>query len=436
MKKKLQVRALAALAISKLIKTRQNLTAILPGFLQRIQEKKDQSFLQELCYGVMRYYHKLDYLVDNLLETPLRSKDIDIKVLLMAGLYQAIHLRTPAHAMVSATVEACVDLRKPWAKNLVNAILRKFQRNSEHLLQSIEANFQAFYSHPQWLLDILMQDFPHEWQSICTRNNDYPPMYLRVNRRKIPVDQYLEMLNQANIPATLINGFPDAIKLDTPVDVQKLPGFNHGYVSVQDLAAQLTPCFLDLHPGQKVLDACAAPGGKLAHMLEFESQLNHVVAVENDVFRFEKLVQTLERLQLQATLHRADVLDLHSWWNGEKFDRILLDAPCSAIGVIRRHPDIKFLRNVKDVEIITETQSKLLETLWPLLNTGGKLLYITCSILKDENDNQIKKFITSHKKSNLIIPDAEWGYKTEYGRQILPGQNDMDGFYYACLQKI
>ena len=436
MSKKPQTRALAALAISKLLTRKQTLTVILPDYTIRLQEKKDRAFLQELCYGVVRHYFLLEFILDNLLEKPLKPKDSDIKVLIMSGLYQGIFLGTPAHALVSASVEACDELRKSWAKKLVNAILRKYLRESQQLHTKSKQNPVARYSHPEWLLEFFKQDYPDTWQQICEENNQYPPMFLRVNTREISRDEYLGKLVQKNINAMAAPYSVTGIKLEKPVDIHELPGFDQGMVSVQDLAAQLTPQILDIKPGQRVLDACAAPGGKLAHILEYEPQLEKVVAVENDANRYERLIQTLERLNLEADIKLADTRKTDTWWDGEKFDRILLDAPCSATGVIRRHPDIKLLRTPDEINPVAKLQNELLHTLWPLLITGGKLLYVTCSTLKKENDLQITNFLEHQNNVKVIEINAVWGIKTEFGRQILPGQDNMDGFYYACLQKI
>lgn len=429
-------RAIAALVIQELLSNQQKLSTILPEYLAPLTGKKDRALAQELCYGVMRWYFQLDYLLGLLVDKKIKAKDTDIKALLFIGLYQFIHLRTPPHAVVSATVEACNELDKSWAKSLVNAVLRRYQRESEYLLDNIESNLAAQCSHPEWLLKILQENYPEFWQEIVIANNVYPPMTLRVNFRKTTCEAYLAMLNEAGITAKLTSACtPAGIILDSPVDVDRLPQFRNGFASVQDLAAQLTPQLLDLCPAQRVLDACAAPGGKLAHILEYESGISETVAVEWDRLRFERLHQTLDRLQLHARLIQADARDTAAWWDGVEFDRILLDAPCSATGVIRRHPDIKVLRTPEDIETVTIIQSELLSSLWPLLKTGGKLLYVTCSVLTAENDHQIGKFLDKHTNVRIELINADWGMATCHGRQILPGQNNMDGFYYACLQK-
>jgi len=436
MSSQLGARAIAALVIQKLLGKQQTLSSLLPEYLDRLTRKKDRALAQELCYGVMRWYFQLDFLLGLLIDKKIKTKDNDIKALLLIGLYQFIHLRIPPHAVVSATVEACNELNKTWAKNLVNALLRRYQRESEYLLKKVESNLSAQCSHPKWLLALLQKNYPECWLEIVAANNTYPPMSLRVNTRKVTRENYLVMLNEAGINAKIApNRTTSGIILDCPVDVYKLPEFRSGYVSVQDLAAQLTPELLDLKPGQRVLDACAAPGGKLAHILEYEPDISEAVAVEWDRLRFDKLQQTLDRLQLHAKLIHADARETSAWWNGAEFDRILLDAPCSATGVIRRHPDIKVLRMPEDVEKVMIIQSELLSSIWPLLKPGGKLLYVTCSTLISENDQQIREFLNKHANARNELINADWGIATQHGRQILPGHNNMDGFYYACLQK-
>ena len=432
----MQARAIAALVITGVLTRSLILSSLLPSFSDRLVDPRDQAFTQELCYGVLRWYYRLDYILQFLLTKNLKSKDTDIKALILIGLYQLIFLRTPPHAAVSATVDACNDLYKPWAKKLVNALLRTYQRDSDRLQSLVDKDNTAKYAHPRWLLEYLQQDYPDQWQAISEANNHYPPMFLRVNGRKISCPEYLARLAAANIEAKEIPFSPAGIRLTKAMDVNDLPEFQNGYVSVQDLAAQLASPLLDLKPGQRVLDACAAPGGKLTHILELDPGLIEVVAVENDAVRFERLCQNLDRVQFPATLIQADARATKRWWNGVPFDRILLDAPCSATGVIRRHPNIKVLRQPEDITGITQIQSELLSALWPLLKSGGKLLYVTCSILSPENDNQIRTFTAKHPDARLTMIKAEWGLTTACGIQTLPGQFDMDGFYYACLEKI
>ncbi|MEE9551830.1 MAG: 16S rRNA (cytosine(967)-C(5))-methyltransferase RsmB [Gammaproteobacteria bacterium] len=431
----MQARTLATQVLTEILTQGKSLPRLLPSFLEQLPSHRDQAFVQELCYGVLRWYHRLDFILQILLEKDLKPKDTDIKVLILLGLYQLEYLQTPQHAAVSATVEICDELHKSWAKKLVNALLRRYQRESEHLLCRADQNTSARYAHPPWIIDSLRKDFPDQWQTIINNNNCKPPMFLRVNSRQTNRSDYLTKLETANIKAEATTLNEAGIKLGKPVGVDHLPKFHEGHVSVQDLAAQLSFSLLDLKPGQRVLDACAAPGGKLAHILEQVPKLEKVVAVESDKNRFERLQQTLDRLQLAATIHNADVRSTDQWWDGIHFDRILLDAPCSASGIIRRHPDIKILKRPEDIKGSTQMQSELLAALWPLLKSGGKLLYATCSVLTAENDKQINTFTTKHQDAKPIINHTAWGQVTTFGRQILPGDNDMDGFYYASLEK-
>ena len=344
-------------------------------------------------------------------------------------------MRTPAHAAVSASVESCKELKKSWAKNLVNAVLRRYQREHDKFPELITVNDSAKYEHPIWLIDRLKDEYPQHWQSIIKENNLQPPMSLRVNTRKTDRDSYLKKLQAAGIEAQPSNLNQSGIALTHPVGIEALPDFSEGHVSVQDLAAQLAIPLLEPQAGERILDACSAPGGKLAHLLETMPTLQEAVAIENEPHRFKKLEATLERLGHSATLVQNDARAINDWWDKQLFDRILIDVPCSASGVIRRHPDIKFLRTAEDIQNIAVLQAEILDALWPLLSKGGKLLYITCSVFQAENDEQITAFTNKHNDAHSIPIQAKWGIATKYGRQILPGDNAMDGFYYAQLQK-
>jgi 16S rRNA (cytosine967-C5)-methyltransferase len=431
----MQARAIAALALTEIFTRQLSLSVILPDYLNKASIDKDRPFIQELCYGVLRWFYQLDFVLQAMLEKDLRSKDTDIKILILLGLYQLKFLRTPPHAAVSATVEACADLNKQWAKKLVNALLRRYQEDRDQIEKLFETDLQAKYAHPHWLIESLQEEYPDRWETILQENNSYPPMYLRVNTKLTTRADYMVELKKINIMATETSLIESGIKLSKAMDVEQLPHFNDGHVSVQGLAAQLTYPLLHIQPGQRVLDACAAPGGKLAHILEQAPELDEVVALEQDKKRFERMQHTLSRTQLMATLVCNDAQATDQWWDGKQFDRILLDAPCSATGVIRRHPDIKILRKAKNIAIQTNIQRKLLAALWPLLTRGGKLLYVTCSVLSAENDKCIKVFVNDHLDAQTVMINTEWGQTTEYGRQIVPGENDMDGFYYACLEK-
>ncbi|MGH8119968.1 MAG: 16S rRNA (cytosine(967)-C(5))-methyltransferase RsmB [Gammaproteobacteria bacterium] len=432
----MQARALAAEVLTEILTKRKTITAVLPARLEELSLVQDRAFVQELCYGVMRWYYRFSTVLASMMKRGLKPKHTDIKALIMIGLYQFDFLHVPEHAIVSATVGACDDIHKPWAKKLVNAILRLYQRERISLREQLSEDTGYRHAHPAWLIRELQHDFPQHWLHIIKANNQRPPMFLRINQRLTTRTEYLDKLNQAHIYAEQAPWSTVGIKLAQPVAVEYLPGFPDGLVSVQDLSAQLAAPLLEPHAGQRILDACAAPGGKLAHILESVNDQGDVVAVELVPGRIQKLNQTLERLRLQARVVEADALTPGSWWDGVQFDCILLDAPCSASGVIRRHPDIKFLRVEADLVAATRTQMNLLAALWPLLKAGGKLLYSTCSVLNCENDLQISEFIKTHQDARPDSIQAGWGRSTTFGRQILPGKEDMDGFYYARMEKV
>ncbi len=408
---------------------------LIPIELDNIADQRERAFAQALCYGVLRHYNSLNFILSMLLDKKFKKKDADIRALILIGLYQLDHMRTPAHAAVSATVESCTDLKKHWAKNLVNAILRRYQREHEKFSNLVADNASARYEHPDWLLNKFKDEYPECWQSIIKENNLPPPMSLRVNSRVTDRECYLKKLEAAGIKGQASSLNEDGIVLTHPESVEMLPDFSEGHISVQDLAAQLAIPLLDPKPGERILDACSAPGGKLAHLIEHMPTLEEAVAIEIEPHRFKKLVSTLGRVRLKATLIQNDARATNEWWDNKPFDRMLIDAPCSASGVIRRHPDIKYLRTPENIQNATVLQTEILNALWPLLKKGGKLLYITCSIFKAENDDQIAAFIDKHHDAKAIPIQASWGRATRYGRQILPGENAMDGFYYAQLYK-
>jgi 16S rRNA (cytosine967-C5)-methyltransferase len=388
-----------------------------------------------LCYGVLRYYPRLAYLAAQLLNKPLKRKDLDVQQLILIGLYQLAYLKVPAHAAVAETVAATRLLGKDWATGLVNALLRGFQRGAAPLLAQADTDPVARYAHPAWWLTQLQSDWPAHWQDILAANNQRPPMTLRVNARHGSRDDYAARLQAAGIIAQPVAQAPQALTLENPVDVAQLPGFGEGAVSVQDAAPQLAAPLLELAPGQRVLDACAAPGGKTAHLLETEPSL-HVLALDKDAQRLARVQDTLARLQLAADLCHGDAANPPDWWDGKAFDRILLDAPCSGSGVIRRHPDIKLLRTAQDILTLAQQQRCLLDALWPLLARGGILLYATCSVLMAENQHNLARFLADHTNAREQPIGADWGQAQTPGRQILPGENGMDGFYYARLMKL
>ena len=424
-------RLIAARVLSRVLQDGQSLTATLESALQTVESGKDRAFVQALCYGVCRTYHRLDFILSELLDKPL--KDMDVKSLAFTGLYQLKYMRVKPHAAVSETVLAA--RKKPWAKALINALLRRYLREQDNLEQIADTVQVAAVSHPDWLIKQIEQDWPQQAQQIFLENNQQPPMALRVNLTRSSTDEYLQQLRGLGIEAEAVSFCPSAIILDKPVAVDLLPGFAGGLVSVQDTAAQLAAGLLDVQAGHRVLDVCAAPGGKAAHILEHQPQLKECVAVDVDASRMQRVSDTLQRLKLSATLVVGDAAKPDDWWDGQLFDRILLDAPCSALGVIRRHPDIKLLRRAEDIKPLQVLQKNILHAVWPLLAPGGIMLYATCSILKQENEQQIDAFLVEHPDAVELPIDAAWGIAGCRGRQIMTGESTMDGFYYARLGK-
>ena len=349
--------------------------------------------------------------------------------LLRLGLFQLQWLRVPDHAAVSATVDAAEQLGVGRAKGLINAVLRRFLRERNELDQRMLEVPSAVTSHPDWLLAVFKSDWPAQWQSIVDANNELPPMWLRVNGRRIACADYLKLLVAADIATAPADPGGSAIQLLEPQPASSLPGFEDGLVSVQDAAAQLAAGYLALGPGLRVLDACAAPGGKSAHILEFCPELTEVTVLDRDAERLVTLREAFARLGHDGTIIDGDATLPSVWWDGRPFDRILLDAPCSALGVVRRHPDIKILRRPGDIATICVTQRQLLHSLWPLLAPGGRLLYTVCTVTKQEACGQISGFLDETPDAELAGPGAGKGC------QILPGEANMDGFYYACIDK-
>jgi 16S rRNA (cytosine967-C5)-methyltransferase len=399
------------------------------------KQKSDAALIQEMAYGVLRWFHQLDAIASVFIDRPLKEKDRDIHLLFLIGLYQLRHMRVARHAAVTETVEAATALKKIWAKNFLNACLRSYLREEGRAQAAVAASPSARFSHPAWLIEEIRRDWPDSWEAMLTANNERPPMVLRVNRRRQTRDQYLARLAQAGIAAKTMPLTDTAVLLDTPVAVSELPGFIQGDVSVQDAAAQFAAALLDAQPGERVLDACAAPGGKTGHLLEHTPGLDKLVALDQEPARVAMIEDNLARLGLGAMIITGDAANPANWWDGRPFDRILADVPCSATGVIRRHPDIKLRRRPEDLPKLVTTQACLLEGLWPLLKPGGKLLYVTCSILAVENEKQLSAFLVRHPEAREVILPMSAGRARAVGRQILPGEAGMDGFYYACIRK-
>lgn len=388
---------------------------------------------KEICFGFCRHYFRLEAIADCLMDK--RPKAIEVWIAVLIGLYQLHYMHQPDYAVVKETVALLEKIKKSWAKGLVNAVLRNFCRQQQEILVRLENKSEYLYGQPQWLLKRLKSDWPNDWQSIAAANDAHPPMTLRVNLRKNSVLDYLSALNKAGLAAHAHPVAPEGITLVEPCDVHSLPGFAEGSISVQDGAAQLAVSLLALKPGLRLLDACCAPGGKTCHILESEPNLAACIGLDVDARRLERVKDNLRRLKLEATLVQGDALSPESWWDGQLFDRILVDAPCSATGVIRRHSDIKLLRTDDEISAINKIQKTMLHALWPLLAVGGVMVYATCSVVSDENENQIASFLETHSDCNIVTEERSWGRATGHGQQILPGESGMDGFFYSVLIK-
>lgn len=428
-------RLAATRALAAVLAGRASLGSSLPEQLAKV-DPRDRALAQDLAFGTARWQPRLSLLAEKLLQKPFKAGDRDLEALLLIGLYQLFHTRIPAHAAIGETV-GCVDkLKKSSAKGLLNAVLRRAQREYDSLLPALEHDPAARLAHPRWLQKALKARWPEHWEAIATANNLHPPLILRVNRRQGSRDAYLAELAAAGIEAVPCAFSADGIRLLQPQDVTALPGFAAGRLSVQDEAAQLAAELLELAPGQRVLDACAAPGGKTCHLLEREPGLAEVVALDADAGRLQRVEQNLARLGLTARTLAADGRAVADWWDGTPFQRILLDAPCSATGVIRRHPDIKLTRQASDIAPLVQLQGELLDALWPTLEVGGILVYATCSVLPEENSSNLAAFLARTPGARELDIPATWGLAQPHGRQLLPQPDGHDGFYYCKLIKI
>lgn len=394
---------------------------VLPRRLQQVQTPGERGALQDIVYGSLRQLGRLDAWLDALLERPLT--DPELGWLLRVAIYQLAYTRAPAHAVVHNAVSAAGE---GWRRGLANAVLRNFQRRRAELEKIADERPSARWSHPDWWIARLQADYPDRWQAILEASLLHPPFTLRVNARRGDVAGYLQRLTEAALPAH--QSGPDAITLEKAVAVHSLPGFDAGDVSVQDAGAQWAARLLDAQPGERVLDACAAPGGKTGHILE-RAEVD-LVALDVDGARLARVQENLDRLQLKATLIEGDAAQPDAWWDGRPFDRILADVPCSASGVVRRNPDIKWLRRPEDIAQFAAQQAVMLERLWRLLAPGGTLLYATCSIFHEENDGQVQAFLARHAADAERCPLPE----PLSDGPLLPAA-EHDGFYYALLRK-
>ncbi len=448
-------RAIAA----KVLNTLQSGTSgSLGNLLDDYRDREDFSLIQELCFGTCRWFPALEFLLHKLLSKPLKAKDGDVRWLLLVGLYQLRELSIADYAAINESVEASRSLKKPWAAALVNAVLRNYLRRKDDLENELlSGGSAARHAHPQWLVDAIEKQYGYIAPDIFAGNNVRPPMTLRVNLNKCSREEYQEKLAEIGLLASAGQCADTALILNEPCHVDELFGFRDGWVSVQDEASQLVPSLLELKPGQRVVDACAAPGGKTAAILEREPELASVVAIDSSARRLSRVTENLTRLDMavsspDASSIRSDATvrlvaakaeELDAWWDGAPIDRLLLDAPCSATGVIRRHPDIKVLRTPEDVAHCCESQATLLQSLWPCLAEGGLLLYTTCSVLAEENQNTLENFLNSTYNAKCVRIVADWGVECvaadgrSLGRQLLPTDaKGPDGFFFALLRKI
>lgn len=450
-----QVRAVAAQVLQKVLplgnrkeEPLRALNDLLPTAQERLPEA-ERKLIQEICYGVCRWFTRLDKIASQLLEHPLKARDEDLHALLLIGLYQLFYMRIADHAAISETVEACRQLGKPWSVKLVNGVLRRAQREKSALEAAIPPSEALDTAHPQWLIDALKAAWPEQYRGILQANNQQAPLTLRVNLRRVSREHYMAALRERNIAASLCDLSPSGIRLERSHAVPLLPGYDDGWFSVQDEAAQLAAVLLAPQTGDRVLDACAAPGGKTTHLLELADI--HCVAIDVDAHRCERIKENLERLGLTAEVCAVGLEDyasglLTTATEGDTpsapepepvllFDRILLDVPCSATGIIRRHPDIKWLRRRTDINPLAEHQLLLLQTAFRLLKHGGTLLYATCSVLPQENERVILKFLKETPEACLQPLALNGGLSTPAGRQLFPAVNGHDGFFYARLSR-
>jgi len=428
------VRAEVARVVADVAGHGRSLDRALSASLDQCRDPRDRSLLQAMSYGVIRFYPRLERLLDGLLDRPLKPRELSLKCLMMSGLYQISSMKVPDHAAVSATVSAADAIGRPRARPLVNAVLRRYLREKAAMDVAVTGSPEGRWAHPAWMVDRVASAWPDAWESVLEENNREPPMWLRVNKSKTGRDEWLR--RHAPEGATAGGYAPESILLDTPCNLESIEGFARGEVSVQDAGAQLAAHLLASMPGERVLDTCAAPGGKTAHILELCPTVE-VDALDKDQHRLDLMRSGMHRLGLAPRLICADASCPEDWWDGKPYDRVLVDAPCTASGVIRRHPDIKLLRRESDVPRLAALQGAILDGAWRVLRRGGRLVYSTCSIFPDENAGQIDAFLERAPDActavagGLALPGRDCGA----GRQILTGDAGMDGFYYACLTK-
>ena len=433
------VRVQSSLVLNQVIHGKRSLDRAIEQAHKDIDDN-EKPLLTNICYGTLRFYWELKAKIDQLLSQPLKKKDKIIENLLQSAIFQIDKTRIPDHAVVSQTVEASRKLNKGHFSSLINGILRTYLRSDRDIEKITE---EIKFNHPNWMIEKIKQDWPLNWEQILKKNNDRAPMWLRVNQKKIETKKYLKqfLTDESKIEADNMQLNDYAICLKTPISVKYLPGFEEGYVSIQDGAAQLAVDVLLENKSGRILDACAAPGGKTAQLIENIDSTSTVTAIEIDSERAELINENLLRLGHSTEVIVDDASDIESWWDSIFFDLILLDAPCSSSGVIRRHPDIKHLRRKDDIYTFQKKQLKIISAMWKILAPKGRLLYVTCSIFKEENDEVMNQFLEKH--DNVALQDLllnnnilEKMIKTRYGYQLFPGTINTDGFYFSCLKKL
>ncbi|MET0504502.1 MAG: 16S rRNA (cytosine(967)-C(5))-methyltransferase RsmB [Luteibacter sp.] len=433
MSKPISVRALAAEGLAEIALSGHSLREVADRAMPRLPDARDRALLTALLNEGARWWPRFDAALDRLLEKPIRRSDPVIHALLVTGLVQLEVLEMPGYAAVAATVEAVRELRRPRLAGLANAVLRRWQRERESLLAALDATPATRHAHPAWLARAIAHDWPAQAEAVLAAANREPPLMLRVNRRRATREEVAEQLAHFDHDVTLHGWLADGLVLPHSADVTRMPGFAMGNFAVQDGAAQVPADLLDLRDGQRVLDACAAPGGKACHALE-RADLE-LLAVESEPRRGTRIRQNLDRLGLKANIIIGDAGDAARWWNGKPFDRIMIDAPCSATGVIRRRPDVRLHRRAADIDSLVAQQGRILAACWDTLAPGGTLLYVTCSLLRVENEGVVGAFIDAHADASALPIDLPVGQPAAIGWQILPGDGDLDGMYYALLRK-
>ena len=417
---KSNTRAVALDAICSVVLDKRSLSSF-------VYPDQDDALAKSLVFGTIRFYHRLNDIVTDLLNHSLEKEDLDIHCLMLLGAYQILYSKVAIHASIFETVDTLNFLDKTWAKGLVNAILRQIDRDQEQLKK------QVHYSHPTWMVKKIKQNYPDNFEQIFSQNNIQAPMTIRVHS-KYSLSEYQQNLAECGINTTIVSVAPQALVLEKPVSVYDLPDFDNGSCYVQDASAQLAAHLLAPEKQDRVLDACSAPGGKATHLSELAPQ-STIIAIDSDEERLKRAQQNIERFNIKNIHLSQGNVQTEDWHDGQLFDKILLDAPCSATGVIRRHPDIKLLRKPKDITNLVKLQAKILANLWSMLKPDGVLLYATCSILKSENEDQITHFLESHPDAEEIKINLDWGIDSFVGKQQLPSHK-FDGFYYAKIRKI